>query len=450
MISILIIILGFAIRIFNIANPKNYVFDEVYYVKDAKSLITNGVESGFFVHPELGKWLISLPMRIGGLDNTWYWRLSAAIFGTICIGLIILAVWKLLGSLILANLAGFLLAIDGVGIVMSRVALLDIFLTTFILAAFVALLYNKPSWVGIFCGLALGVKWSGGVFLILFAIYYFTKQILFYIKQKTFIQHLKTSNFWHRIVDFTLLPAFVYLITWTPYLLYRPEIQNLNIWQRLTNLAQFHQKIYNFHINLNTGHNYQSAAWQWPLMLRPTAMYYNQSQPTATNGHTSVVEIISLGNIFIWWLGLVCILYLILNLIFPRLNKNLNTKTIILCLIGITAGIGPWLIFTNRVIFQFYSIIILPFIIICLVTTIYSVLTKPFNEFYNLDNQPVNQACFDNNLFKNKNYFLKIFVPIVSIAIIASLISIYFYPVWVGLEIDYQKWLKILFLKTWI
>ncbi|MDR3152424.1 MAG: phospholipid carrier-dependent glycosyltransferase [Bifidobacteriaceae bacterium] len=423
----LITLFGLVIRLINISNPTSYIFDETYYIKDAKHIITSGAEEGFFVHPELGKILIGLPMRIGGLDNTFCWRLSAVIFGTVCIALTIVAAKKMLNSWVFANFAGFLMCIDGVEIVLSRVSLLDIFVTTFVLSAFIFLLYNKPIGLGIFSGLAMSVKWSALWFIIVFVIYYFL------VNRQTIFQHFNANklinlkkniiqkNFLRPLGQLSILPILIYIFNWLPYLIYRPELQNKSIFQRLYILMDFHKQIYNFHANLTSTHSYQSAAWQWIPMARPTAMYYNGAY---SNGR--VCEIISLGNLFIWWGGGIALFFLI----FSWLNRNLRTKIelkkIGLLLFSVAAGILPWLILYKRITFQFYAIIILPFIVICLTNVLHYLLST--------------------NIISKR----KIISYLTIIAIISLTISIYFYPVWSGLPITYDHWKNIMFFQNWI
>ena len=143
------IIIGFALtlRLWRLNLPKGYIFDEVYYAKNAASLITDGVElneqgeSEFVVHPPLGKWLIGIGIKLFG-NNEFGWRVIAALVGSASVLLIYLIVQRLFNSLFLSNIAAALFALDGLHLVMSRVALLDIFLMFFILLAFYLILRN--------------------------------------------------------------------------------------------------------------------------------------------------------------------------------------------------------------------------------------------------------------------------------------------------------------------
>ena len=116
-----------------------YIFDEVYYACDSKSLIAYGTEhstvSGapfctltdepaFAVHPPLGKWLIGLGEKMFGFDS-FGWRFAAAVFGTLTVLLVVRIGRRMTGSTLLGGLAGLLLAFDGLHFVLSRVAMLE-------------------------------------------------------------------------------------------------------------------------------------------------------------------------------------------------------------------------------------------------------------------------------------------------------------------------------------
>ncbi len=177
------------------------IFDEVYYACDAHNLIRYGVERAseangpfctptgqpaFVVHPPLGKWLIGIGEKLFGFD-TFGWRFAAALFGTLTVLLVVRIGRRMTGSTLLGGFAGLLLALDGLHFVQSRVAMLDIFLCFFVVAAFGALVVDRDKvrerltsntpeqlargsslgwrpWrllAGVMCGAALATKWSG-------------------------------------------------------------------------------------------------------------------------------------------------------------------------------------------------------------------------------------------------------------------------------------------------
>ncbi|HEY0217560.1 MAG TPA: phospholipid carrier-dependent glycosyltransferase [Cellulomonas sp.] len=208
------------LRFWDLGRPRELVFDETYYVKQAYSLLVQGFEgtwgddpnaafaagdgssltsvAEYVVHPPVGKWLIALGLQAGGgIEHVWAWRLSSAIAGTLAVLMIARIGRRLLSSTALGTLAGLLMAVDGEAIVHSRTGLLDNFVMFFALAAFGALLLDRDQarrrlaartaavldsgadlgwgprlgwrwWrfaAAVLLGLCIGTKWSGLYFL---------------------------------------------------------------------------------------------------------------------------------------------------------------------------------------------------------------------------------------------------------------------------------------------
>ena len=86
------------------------------------------------VHPEVGKWLIALGEKAFGMDP-FGWRVAAAVVGALMVLVMCRLVRRVTGSTLLGCVAGLLLGFDGLHLVLSRLALLDIFLAFFILCA---------------------------------------------------------------------------------------------------------------------------------------------------------------------------------------------------------------------------------------------------------------------------------------------------------------------------
>ena len=86
------------------------------------------------VHPEVGKWLIALGEQAFGMDP-FGWRVAAAVVGTLMVLVMCRFVRRLTGSTLLGCVGGLLLSFDGLHFVLSRLALLDIFLAFFLLCA---------------------------------------------------------------------------------------------------------------------------------------------------------------------------------------------------------------------------------------------------------------------------------------------------------------------------
>jgi dolichyl-phosphate-mannose-protein mannosyltransferase len=125
------------LRFMGLSKPPGKIFDETYYATDAHNLWRLGYEwddknntAGYVVHPPLGKWIIGLGEQMFGYHETG-WRFFSAVFGTASILLFMLVAHRLFGSTVLACAAGLLMTFDGAHFVLSRSALLDIFLMFF-------------------------------------------------------------------------------------------------------------------------------------------------------------------------------------------------------------------------------------------------------------------------------------------------------------------------------
>ncbi len=222
-VTLIIGAIAFVIRFVNLGYPNKLVFDETYYAKDAYSLLKFGYErnwpsdanskiiagnvdvmqdtAAFVVHPPLGKWLIAGGEYLFGM-NSFGWRFASLVFGTLLIMVTIRLVRRVSKSTLIGGLAGILLTFDGLEFVMSRTALLDIFLAFFVVAAVACLVADRdwfrnrlarhlerreipdlggrfgPALVlrpwriaaGICFGLALGSKWNALYLLAAFAL----------------------------------------------------------------------------------------------------------------------------------------------------------------------------------------------------------------------------------------------------------------------------------------
>ena len=166
----LILLLAALVRFIGLSRPGTLVFDETYYVKDAFTLWRLGFEArwpaeidaafaagdiysylneaAFVVHPPVGKWMIAWGLAVGGAQNAWAWRFTNAVVGVLAVWMMTRVARMLFRSTNLGLISGLLMAVDGMAIVHSRVALLDQFLMFFVLAAFWALLLDRQQFRG--------------------------------------------------------------------------------------------------------------------------------------------------------------------------------------------------------------------------------------------------------------------------------------------------------------
>ncbi len=98
--------------------------------------------ASFVVHPPLGKWLIAAGEQLFGM-NSFGWRFASLIFGVLLIMVTIRLVRRVSKSTLIGGLAGILLTFDGLEFVMSRTALLDVFMAFFLVTAVACLVADR-------------------------------------------------------------------------------------------------------------------------------------------------------------------------------------------------------------------------------------------------------------------------------------------------------------------
>src|SRR4029079_12942386 len=129
--------LAWVLRFVGLNKPYALVFDEVFYVRGAYSMLKYGYEgdwtgdnkwfeqgnlSGlhttgdFIVHPMVGKLLIALGMKTFG-NNPFGWRVTTALAGVATCIIVALIARHLFRSTLWGGVAGVLVAIDGMSIV---------------------------------------------------------------------------------------------------------------------------------------------------------------------------------------------------------------------------------------------------------------------------------------------------------------------------------------------
>lgn len=402
----IITIFSLIVRIWHLNLPKGYIFDEIYYAKNANSLIEHGVElneqggADFIVHPPLGKWLIGIGIKIFG-NNEFGWRIIPALVGTACVILIYLIAQRLFNSIFLSSTAALLMALDGLALVMSRVALLDIFLMFFILLCCYFILTNNLWLSGVAIGLAGASKWSGFFLIPLI--------IALTINWK----NLQLSSLLRRLVQFIFIPIGVYFITWIGWIL------NSNGWGRqsggnlFTSLWKYHIEILNFHRELSEKHAYNANPWSWLVLGRPTSFYYES--PSDCGAASCAQEILAIGTPVLWWAGVFAIA------VTAGLFIVSKDRIAAFILAGIAGTYLPWFLIQGRTMFYFYATSILPFLILALIYTF-------------------------NWALKYKDYrkYIGAFIIVVAINFI------YFLPIFLGIQMPYSDWLDRMWLPSWI
>src|SRR5690606_27289544 len=116
---------------------------------DANEQIVDGTTTGIWgddpsmiVHPEAGKWMIAAGQHFFGM-TPFGWRIASAVVGSLMILVMFRLLLRLTGSRMLAIFGALLLNFDGQQLVLSRLALLDIFLAFWIVCAIAALIADR-------------------------------------------------------------------------------------------------------------------------------------------------------------------------------------------------------------------------------------------------------------------------------------------------------------------
>lgn len=371
------------------------------------------------VHPPLGKWLIGWGQMLFGADNGAGWRFSTALVGVIAVFLMCRIAFRFFRSAPLTLCAGLFLALDGVAIVMSRVSILDNHVMIFTFAGFWAVLKDRdwsreklalaaarnragsggslPSslgpgarasgrlvrpWLilaGLFIGLGCGVKWSSGYALAVFG-------ILVYAWDTGAYRAIGTTRWVSAGILRGGLPAFAnfvpiallgYVGTWTSWFLdersYKrgwAEAQRKigetvpfeSLGDALAEWIAYHREMMEFHLGLSSEHSYQSQPWQWIIQHRPVSFYWPSGDKIVQDcgAERCVQAITSIGNPAVWWLaipGLLIVIYLAVR------RTDWRAWAI---LAGYAAMYLPWFQYTDRTIFQFYSVAFVPYVVLAL------------------------------------------------------------------------------------
>ena len=426
------------VRLVNLTHPGRLMFDETYYVKQAYSLLTLGYEGvwegddvndefkvgdfssltadpDYVVHPQVGKWLIAVGLRLFGPDNGVGWRFSAAVAGTLTVLILARLTRRLTGSTLLGCAAGLLLALDGLHLTGSRIGLLDVFLGLFVLAALAAVLLDRDqqrsrlaraaaaelaesptlrdSWgprtgmrwwlvlAGVLLGLGGGVKWSAIYALAVFG-------ILVLVWDLTARRMLGVRLWFGAGVFRGGLPAFLalvpvaavtYVAGWFSW--FASSGAYLRQWaadqvathgsvargwlpDSLNSLWEYHRRAWDFHTGLDSEHTYEAHPAGWLLQLRPTAFYWQNPAPDDCGAAECVQVITSVGNPVVWWLGALGLLVVVWVAIVRRDWRAWVP------LAGYAATYLPWFLYTHRTIFTFYTIALAPYVALVLALAI--------------------------------------------------------------------------------
>jgi dolichyl-phosphate-mannose-protein mannosyltransferase len=497
------------LRLWDLGKPRAFLFDETYYAKDAWSLLhfgyaqnyvgkanaeilaghTTGLWTGtpeMVVHPEVGKWIIALGESIFGM-TPFGWRVSSAIVGALMVMVMIRLARRVTRSTLLGLVAGLLMCFDGLQLVLSRLALLDLYLAFFVLCAISCMVADRDwvrermarvvpsgsrlspgSWgpvllwrpwrlaAGLCWGLALGTKWSAlyplAAFGVLMWVWDSGARRSFGVRRAL----LKSA-----ILDalpalgyVVLVPLLVYLVSWTGWLMHADVYERSlsdtqygpywgsylkhpahgffpELWRSLRSLWHYHHDVYAFHTGFlnHSTHIYQSNPGGWLLLNRPVGVDAQLNIApgdqgcAAAAGSTCLRQVLLLGNPVVWWFGTLAALWAVVAWV-GRRDWRYGLVTV-----GIASTWLPWFRYDDRPIFSYYAVAILPFLVLGATLLLGEMLGRRDASSMR---RAVGAAAAGG------------------VVVLAMLAFAWFWPIWTDQLLTNHEWLQRMWFKRWI
>jgi dolichyl-phosphate-mannose--protein O-mannosyl transferase len=189
-------------------------------------------------------------------------------------------------------------------------------------------------------------------------------------------------------------------------------------------LWNYHELIYGFHVNLTKEHPYEANPLGWLVGIRPTAFFY-ETYPLGSNG-CQITEgcssaITALGNPFIWIGSAAALFY-----ISYRYARH-RERVLGLVLLGTASLYLPWIVLSERTVFQFYVVSFQPWLILGLVLLIQQLRRKL--------------------LLKSKTLANAATIGFVALTFGSFL---FFLPVNTGMYLPFELWQLRMWLPSWV
>jgi dolichyl-phosphate-mannose--protein O-mannosyl transferase len=452
--------------------PHGEVFDEIYFADFAH----DDLKGVYYFDPEpplskliiaSGEWAYGWwrqtfegakgdPADLGFVPSGW--RLMPALFGTLCVPLMYLLAFSLKPSRWFAAAAAMLVCFDGMFFIQSRIGMIDIFPIFFILLSYFVFQLHLASrteaaslvtlaLTGVVLGVAIAAKW---IALAAWASILF---ILFVrVMRRALDLRIRTATGewrWGRgepdigpalpaaanpaayatvlLVAFFLAPAAIYVASWWP------DFFQHGYFKSLGDMWRYNVQAYVYHATLKATHPYGSPWYSWPFLIRPVAYYYESVGlgVDANNGQPLVAGMVNLGNPWIWWTSLPCLV------VMPYWAIRYKSYPAALITIGFVTQYLPWSQI-SRVIFLYHMFGGLPFMLLALALVLSTWAESDF-------------AIGDNPIptWISGRWILGAHLAI------AVLFFVYFYPVWTAIPIGQAQYLDPfpigrMWLRSWI
>ena len=413
-------------RFMNLGSPTDAgtpIFDEKHYAPQAWQVLHNrGVEDnpgfGLVVHPPLGKQLIAAGEAMFGYTGLG-WRFSAAVFGVLLVALVVRIARRVSRSTLVGVIAGLLLIADGVSFVAARTALLDVFMTVFVVAAFGALMVDRDqvrerlyvAWLedridatpwgprlgvrwwrfgaGVLLGLACATKWSGLYFVVFFGLLSLALDVA---ARRAYRVPRPWAGVLRRDLGpvayvFGLIPVAVYLFSYAPWFASETAVNRFEVGQSIgarqwyqppdaiRSLWHYTYKAFHFHSTLTNSagnhHPWESKPWTWPMSLRPVLYAIDNTDVPGCGAASCVKAVMLVGTPVIWWVAVPVLLYATWRTLVRRDWRYA------VVLVGYCAGWLPWFANIDRQMYFFYAVVMVPFLVMAIALILGDILYQP-------------------------------------------------------------------------
>lgn len=286
-------------------------FDEIYHARTAYEHIL-GLEPYENTHPTLGKLIISLGIRIFGM-NPFGWRFMGALFGVLMLPVLYHLLKQLFGRTRLCTAGTLLFAFDFMHFTQTRIATIDTYAVFFLLLMYDAMLVFlrrdllRDSWkkllppllaCGVFTGLGIAAKWTAAYGALGLAALFFGKLLFTYWDarrrgEETVPLLMKCGKLcaWCCLF-FLALPFGIYFGAFLPITTLSHNAGNL--WGAFWN---YQVTMFRYHSTLEATHSFASSWYEWPLDIRPIWYFAGDTQ----EGYSTIS---AFGNPLLWWAGI--------------------------------------------------------------------------------------------------------------------------------------------------
>ncbi len=302
-LALVLVVIAAGLRFWHIGQPNEFVFDEVYFVEQGKNYLRG--KEFMDPHPPFAKLAIGLSVALFGGEADGY-RILNAVCGTLLVGVAYLTGRKLLGDGLAAFAVAAAVTIDGLFIVDSRIAVIDIWYVTFGAISYLLLfqyLRTPPERRGptilVALGVALGINLASKLFIPAFT--WLTVVIFLTILSLRAERLHRARDPWRRGLApaalVTSAAAATYLAVYLPH-------YYLGWWHSVWDIPKYFKDVIGYEAAVaDATHPYSSKWWSWPFLLRPVWYHFKD----APGDPSKIIGVWGGGNPLLWWGGFAAI-----------------------------------------------------------------------------------------------------------------------------------------------